>query len=166
MAKIRRTDEAKSMRNGVMEALQPPPYLSSLSTDSYQGKCQFLGREFLGIATSEDINPSLSSPSSTSAIGFLKLKLLVIFRCPKLKEWEDITVQEGESAIMSIMPCLKQLDIGECDLTVLPHRLIRKATSLETLSFHDCNRLVEHYDNQECSDWMFLSHIPNIEVSN
>ncbi|KAG8380069.1 hypothetical protein BUALT_Bualt07G0155100 [Buddleja alternifolia] len=181
-------DITESVRNEILEALQPPPNLLSLEIEFYQGtkfpgwitsslnhlktmcivnthycsalpplgklpglelleifsmnNLEFLGREFLGIATSLDdddiinVPPPLPSPSSSSSmvIGFPKLKELKISYCNEWKEWEDITAEEEGSATVSIMPCLEKLVILNChSITVLPHRLLRKASSLQHL---------------------------------
>lgn len=108
------------------------PELEELSVWGMR-KLKFVGREFLGISVG-------SIPSSGVVISYPKLKKLSFLNCPRWKEWEDITAEEEGSATMSIMPCLRVLNINRCRLTELPHRLLRKASSLQQLmvtrSFH------------------------------
>ncbi|KAG8380077.1 hypothetical protein BUALT_Bualt07G0156100 [Buddleja alternifolia] len=206
-----RTDEEVSVRNDVIQALQPSPNLSSLRIAYYEGikfpgwiasslnhlrhleieycnycstmpplgklpyleelrvnrmeSLQFLGREFLGIASSEDINAPLPLPSSTIVIGFPKLKELWISFFENLQEWEDITAEQEGSATVSIMPCLRYLRIFSFDnLTMLPHRLLRKASSLQDSEIGGSIHLYERYKDKEGSGWRSLSHIPHVQV--
>ncbi|KAG8380073.1 hypothetical protein BUALT_Bualt07G0155600 [Buddleja alternifolia] len=197
-------DITESVRNEILEALQPPPNLLSLEIEFYQGtkfpgwitsslnhlktmrivnthycsalpplgklpglelleifsmnNLEFLGREFLGIATSlddDDINvpPPLPSPSSSMVIGFPKLKELKISYCNEWKEWEDITAEEEGSATVSIMPCLEKLVILNChSITVLPHRLLRKASSLQHLEIWSYSLSNSYNDKEEWED--------------
>ncbi|KAG8380081.1 hypothetical protein BUALT_Bualt07G0156500 [Buddleja alternifolia] len=206
---LRDTEEDESIRDDVMEALQPPLNLSSLKIVEYHGikfpgwitsslnhltnlefhwccfcwtlpplgklpcleklhvrrmeRLHFLGREFLGItSSSDDINASLQPV----VIGFPKLKELSISWCSEWKEWEDITAEEEGSATVSIMPCLKKLFIRSCyRLTVLPHRLLRKASSLQYLEISRSPLLYNRYEDTEGSDWKSLTHIPRVEKS-
>ncbi|KAG8369751.1 hypothetical protein BUALT_Bualt14G0046300 [Buddleja alternifolia] len=130
-------------------------YLEEFTVEEMSG-LEFLGREFLGI--------DVPLPSSGVVIAFPKLKELKILNCPNWKEWEDITAEEGDDAAMLVMPCLKKLKIVDCGLAVLPHRLLRKASSLQQLKILLSGRLVERYENQEGSDWDSLSHIPYVEL--
>ncbi|KAG8380080.1 hypothetical protein BUALT_Bualt07G0156400 [Buddleja alternifolia] len=130
-------------------------------------RLQFLGREFLGIASaasSGDTNTSLPSSSFPVVIGFPKLKKLEIDCCLNLKEWEDITAEEEGSATVSIMPCLKELEIRYCGLTELPYRLLRKASSLQHLKITSCTDVSKRYKDKEGSGRISLSHIPHVEV--
>ncbi|EYU21494.1 hypothetical protein MIMGU_mgv1a023250mg [Erythranthe guttata] len=88
-------------------------------------KLEYVGREFLGIATTTS-----SCSSGTNNIiygGFPKLKKLSFWSCPKWNKWEDITTAQEEEEEYSIMPCLTELTIYYCNgLTELPQRLLRK----------------------------------------
>ncbi|KAL8512778.1 hypothetical protein ACS0TY_019061 [Phlomoides rotata] len=97
---------------------------------------QFVGREFLGITRGDIFNNV-----------FPKLKKLIFVECVKWEEWEDITVEEEEeSATFSVMPCLTVLRIRGCDrLKALPRRLLRKASSLETLNISNSHVLQQCY---------------------
>ncbi|KAL8502357.1 hypothetical protein ACS0TY_021484 [Phlomoides rotata] len=114
---------------------------------------KFVGREFLGITT------------STNVVAFPKLKLLSFIDCGKWKEWEDITTEEEESPAFQIMPCLTTLQIVyNYDLTALPHRLLRKARSLERLKIIASYGL-EHYKNKEGTGWKSISlNNPRLQI--
>ncbi|KAL8486280.1 hypothetical protein ACS0TY_023114 [Phlomoides rotata] len=107
---------------------------------------EFVGREFLGITT------------NTNFVAFPKLKKLKFHSCGKWKEWEDITAEEEESPAFQVMPCLTMLQIYDCcdDLTLLPHRLLRKARSLEMLDIPYSYGL-ERYTDEEGTDWKSIS---------
>ncbi|KAL8490694.1 hypothetical protein ACS0TY_022625 [Phlomoides rotata] len=107
---------------------------------------EFVGREFLGITT------------NTNFVAFPKLKELRFEWCGKWKEWEDITAEEEESPAFQVMPCLTSLTILRCcdDLTALPHRLLRKASSLEMLYIRASSGL-QRYMNKEGTDWKSIS---------
>ncbi|KAL8490634.1 hypothetical protein ACS0TY_022580 [Phlomoides rotata] len=106
---------------------------------------EFVGRELLGITT------------NTNFVAFPKLKKLEFYECPNWKEWEDITAEEEESPAFQVMPCLTTLRIEICHgLTALPHRLLRKARSLEMLDITGSYGL-QHYENKEGTDWKSIS---------
>ncbi|KAL8486224.1 hypothetical protein ACS0TY_023070 [Phlomoides rotata] len=106
---------------------------------------EFVGREFLGITT------------STNFVAFPKLKKLRFEMCGKWKEWEDITAEEDESPAFQVMPCLTVLKFVYCrGLTALPHRLLRKARSLEMLYIPRSFGL-KRYTNEEGTNWKFIS---------
>ncbi|KAL8490637.1 hypothetical protein ACS0TY_022583 [Phlomoides rotata] len=106
---------------------------------------EFVEREFLGITT------------NTNFVAFPKLKKLEFYECPNWKEWEDITAEEEESPAFQVMPCLTTLRIEICHgLTALPHRLLRKASSLEMLDIANSYGL-ERYMNKEGTDWKSIS---------
>ncbi|KAL8486210.1 hypothetical protein ACS0TY_023056 [Phlomoides rotata] len=106
---------------------------------------EFVGREFLGITT------------NTNFVAFPKLKELRFVNCGKWKEWEDITAEEEESPAFQVMPCLTMLKIEFCrGLTALPHRHLRKASSLEILNI-PLSYGLERYKNKEGTDWKSIS---------
>ncbi|KAL8490688.1 hypothetical protein ACS0TY_022621 [Phlomoides rotata] len=107
---------------------------------------EFVGREFLGITT------------NTNFVAFPKLKELKFDWCLKWEEWEDITAEEEESPAFQVMPCLTSLTILRCcdDLTALPHRLLRKARSLEMLDIRVSSGL-QRYRNKEGTEWKSIS---------
>ncbi|KAL8486220.1 hypothetical protein ACS0TY_023066 [Phlomoides rotata] len=116
---------------------------------------EFVGGEFLGITT------------NTNFVAFPKLKKLRFELCRKWKEWEDITAEEEESPAFQVMPCLTKLQIYDCcsDLTALPHRLLRKASSLEMLDITASYGL-QHYMNKEGTDWKSISlNNPRLQIS-
>ncbi|KAK6124954.1 hypothetical protein DH2020_041299 [Rehmannia glutinosa] len=114
-------------------------------------KFKFLDREFLGIEGDNDVGV---------IIRFPKLKKLSFWNCPSWEDWEDITAEEADNDNLSIFSSLKELKIDYCGLTELPHRLLRKAISLERLIIQDCNHLSERYEDKKGSGWKLLSHIP------
>ncbi|KAG8380176.1 hypothetical protein BUALT_Bualt07G0166300 [Buddleja alternifolia] len=62
------------------------------------------------------------------------------------------------------MPCLEELAIIFCRrLTVLPHRLLRKASSFQHLEILG-SPLYNRYEDKEGSDRRSLSHIPSVEM--
>ncbi|GAA0165179.1 hypothetical protein LIER_39930 [Lithospermum erythrorhizon] len=89
---------------------------------------KYIGRGFIGL---ED-----NTTNKQVSVIFPKLLLLELSNCGMLEEWEDIKAEDEDTII--VMSKLKCLRIIRCDnLKVLPHRLIRKATSLEELTFPD-----------------------------
>lgn len=129
------------------------PLLEFLSVNRMKElKC--VGRELLGI----------ESPSSTSTkkvVAFPKLKHLLIMDIPEWSEWEDITAEEEESSLVSILPCFEELFIKSCKgLKKLPHRLLRKASStLRVLNIKDSPVLQSQYGDKDGSQWRSISHI-------
>ncbi|KAL8466186.1 hypothetical protein ACS0TY_035338 [Phlomoides rotata] len=112
---------------------------------------EIVGREFLGIGGG-------GSSINTDVIAFPKLKALRFWRCRKMKEWEDITAEEEECAAFHVMPCLTLLEFSYSDnLTALPHRLLRKATSLKTLDISRSEKLKQRYANKDGSDWKSIT---------
>ncbi|KAL8512774.1 hypothetical protein ACS0TY_019053 [Phlomoides rotata] len=118
---------------------------------------QFVGREFLGITRGDIFNNV-----------FPKLKKLIFVECVKWEEWEDITVEEEEeSATFSVMPCLTVLRIRGCDsLKALPRRLLRKASSLETLNISNSHVLQQCYKEKDDSYSRFIfQNNPRLQLS-
>ncbi|KAL0441426.1 UNVERIFIED_CONTAM: putative disease resistance protein [Sesamum radiatum] len=138
------------------------PELEELSVWNTR-KLKFLGREFLGIGGDRDG----STPATGVVIRFPKLKKLSFRCCSSWKEWEDITAEEEANPAFSIMPCLREFKIDFCGLTALPHRLLRKASSLEHLTVWDSFHLSERYEEKEGAGGLrsILSHVPHIEMS-
>ncbi|KAL7140265.1 hypothetical protein ABFS83_09G110400 [Erythranthe nasuta] len=115
---------------------------------------EFVGREFLGIITTS------SSVGTTVIGGFPKLKTLKFEECSKWKEWEDISAEEEQDCDgVSVMPCLTELKIYNCDeLTELPQRLMRKvSSSLKELDISDSTQLIQVYGDKECQPWKSIS---------
>lgn len=115
-----------------------------------------VGQELLGIGgvgnDSSCLSPSSSSSPKAVAV-FPKLKKLTFKGCENWKEWEDITAEEegfGQELVM--MPCLKELAIRFCSgLAELPHRLLRKALSLEVLDIAGSELLIQRYGDLHAS---------------
>ncbi|PIN16383.1 Apoptotic ATPase [Handroanthus impetiginosus] len=157
--RIEGSDGEELVKNEAMEALQPHPDLRSLWICDNEGKLpcleqlsvwemnglEFLNKEFLGISGDNDA----SLPPSSVAIGFPKLKELSFRQCYRWKKWEDITAEEATDSALSIMPCLKELQIEFCnELTALPQQLLRKASALEKLTILDSL----HLSNSTCQE--------------
>ncbi|XP_012856114.1 PREDICTED: putative disease resistance protein RGA3 [Erythranthe guttata] len=126
-------------------------------------KLEYVGREFLGIATTTS-----SCSSGTNNIiygGFPKLKKLSFWSCPKWNKWEDITTAQEEEEEYSIMPCLTELTIYYCNgLTELPQRLLRKVSSpLKKLDIKRSTQLIQVYGDKEGQPWESISrHNPHL----
>ncbi|KAK4427321.1 putative disease resistance protein RGA1 [Sesamum alatum] len=127
------------------------PRLEELSVWRMRG-FEFLGREFLGIA------------DGSMPFGFPKLKKLSFCYCPSWEKWEDITAKDEGNATLSVMPCLRELSFEGCRLSELPHRLLRKASSLQHLTVRNSFYLSLRYEEKNTSGWESLSHIPHVEV--
>ncbi|KAL2243248.1 putative disease resistance protein RGA3 [Sesamum indicum] len=140
--------------NGIptLPSLGKLPRLEQLSVWRMRG-LEFLSRDFLGIA-------DISMP-----FGFPKLKKLSFCYCPSWEKWEDITAEEEGNITLSIMPCLWELNFEGCRLSELPHRLLRKASSLQHLRVRDSFYLSLRYEEKNASGWGSLSHIPHVEVA-
>ncbi|KAG8369989.1 hypothetical protein BUALT_Bualt14G0071000 [Buddleja alternifolia] len=115
-----------------------------------------VGHEFLGMKNDK-----------TSLILFPKLKTLEFRNCMRWEEWEDISEEEEENnVIISIMPCLQVLYIYKCsELKALPHRLLRKASSLQVLVIDRCQNLKNQYNRKTGKDWDKVSHISNVKIN-
>ncbi|KAL0415124.1 UNVERIFIED_CONTAM: hypothetical protein Slati_3344300 [Sesamum latifolium] len=127
---------------------------------SYMTRLSFVGREFLGLIGDNDTDIA----TRVLMISFPKLKVLRFEMCLWWTEWEDITAGEESNASVSIMPCLRELDFTNCGLRELPHRLIRKASSLQHLSIHHSFHLLERYEEEGSAARSLFSHIPRVTV--
>ncbi|XP_047965884.1 uncharacterized protein LOC125210371 [Salvia hispanica] len=115
---------------------------------------KLVGRELLGVETSS----SSSFSSSDDVVVFPKLKGLTFSGCHKWWEWEDITAEEEESVTFSVMPCLTRLSINWCEgMKKLPHRLLRKASSLQMLSVEHSLELVKSYGDKNGCFWRSIT---------
>ncbi|EYU21423.1 hypothetical protein MIMGU_mgv1a0189592mg, partial [Erythranthe guttata] len=144
------------------------PLLETLSIDNLY-ELEYVGREFLGIATTT----TSSCSSGTNNIidgGFPKLKKLSFWKCPKWNKWEDITTaqEEEEEEKYSIMPCLTELIIRSCEgLTELPQRLLEKVSlsSLKELDIFFSTQLKQVYGDKEGQPWKSISrHNPQLRL--
>ncbi|XP_012856717.1 PREDICTED: putative disease resistance protein RGA1 isoform X2 [Erythranthe guttata] len=132
------------------------PLLENLEISKFF-KLEFVGREFLGTTT-----------TTTTRSGFFpKLKKLMIWQCPKWKEWEDITVEEDEDfGDVPIMPCLRKLEILGCSgLAELPVRLLKKAASLKVMNIWGSMQLLQLYGDENGQPWKSISsHNPHLHL--
>ncbi|EYU21426.1 hypothetical protein MIMGU_mgv1a024794mg [Erythranthe guttata] len=129
---------------------------------------EYVGREFLGIATTTTTSSCSSGTNNIIDGGFPKLKHLRFWSCPKWNKWEDITTaQEEEEEKYSIMPCLTELIIHDCSsLTELPQHLLRKvSSSLKKLDIRGSTQLEQVYGDKEGQPWKSISrHNPHLEI--
>ncbi|EYU21427.1 hypothetical protein MIMGU_mgv1a018590mg [Erythranthe guttata] len=150
------------------------PLLETLEIVSLS-KLEYVGREFLGIAT------TTCSSMGTIAGGFPKLKILTFWKCINWTKWEDITMEEEDNVDISIMPCLTELTMRFCEgLTELPQRLMRKvSSSLKVLCIfgsklvdalkpypHLRELIIYHYDGSQLPRWITspLNQLVNVEL--
>ncbi|XP_047978033.1 disease resistance protein RGA2-like [Salvia hispanica] len=139
-----------------LPAMGKLPCLEILSIECAE-QLKLVEREFLGIG---------SSSASRIVAAFPKLRKLKFSKCNRLEHWEDITVEEEESAAISLMPCLTELAITHCEsLKKLPHHLLRKTSlSLRLLIIYGSPELVKTYgEDKEGSTWRSISqHNPQL----
>ncbi|XP_071902417.1 disease resistance protein RGA2-like [Coffea arabica] len=116
---------------------------------SVVGKLEYLGKEFFGITevlheTSHDAVDTLSnfkSSTSTDTVVFPNLRKLCFANLSNWTIWEDLS-KDDEKVDVSIMPCLEELEIVNCDmLKALPHRILGKILSLKSLEVRHCKKL-------------------------
>ncbi|KAL7099932.1 hypothetical protein ACP275_09G117700 [Erythranthe tilingii] len=144
------------------------PLLETLSIKCLY-ELEYVGREFLGIATTTTTSSCSSGTNNIIDVGFPKLKQLSFLGCPKWKEWEDITTaqEEEEEEEYSIMPCLTELTICFCwRLTELPQHLLQKvSSSLKLLDVRDSTQLEQVYGDKEGQPWKSISrHNPHLRL--
>ncbi|CDP20123.1 unnamed protein product [Coffea canephora] len=136
-------------------------------------KLEYLGKEFFGVAkalhdNSRDALDTLSnseSSSSAEAIAFPNLKKLYFGYLTNWTNWEDLSKDDEEVAV-SIMPSLEELKIKDCkELEALPHRILSKISSLKNLNIRCCNKLRDRYSDKTRDDWIKISRIPRVDIS-
>ncbi|XP_027117871.1 putative disease resistance protein RGA3 [Coffea arabica] len=136
-------------------------------------KMECLGKEFFGATkalheSSHDALDTLSnseSSSSAEAIAFPNLRKLHFESFHNWTNWEDLSEDDEEVAV-SIMPRLEELEIWYCEkLETLPHRIVRKISSLKNLNIRGCNKLSDRYSDKTGDDWIKISHIPRVHIS-
>lgn len=138
--------------NDVLHSLGNLPFLEDLALHKLIMK--HLSLEFIGLSTT-------STRKALSA--FPRLKCFSLSFCEKLKEWDDIV--EEDDMIISILPCLRRLDIFCCrELKALPQRLLLKRKSLQILEIRDCPYLQERYGKGRGEDWDKIAHIPRVYI--
>ncbi|KAG8370253.1 hypothetical protein BUALT_Bualt14G0097700 [Buddleja alternifolia] len=133
------------------------------------GKLPFLEElSITGVPTMHDVGHDLLGMNYKTSVPspiFPKLKELQFSDCKRWKEWEDISEEEEENNMISIMPCLQVLQIDNCpELKALPHRLLRKASSLQVLKIISCPSLKDRYNRETGEDWDKVSHISKVEI--
>ncbi|KAI3471166.1 hypothetical protein Pfo_027829 [Paulownia fortunei] len=137
-------EKEQYVRMDVIDALEPHPNLGCLKI-WYYGGSKLLG--WIASPLNQGILSSLDSITfprcrlwenyhawkrlrCNECLDCNFWKKLKFCDCPHWKEWEDITAEERNSAVVSLMPCLRELTIENCiGLTALPHRLLRKAAA-------------------------------------
>ncbi|KAK4395136.1 putative disease resistance protein RGA3 [Sesamum angolense] len=168
------SDEQESVINEVMEALQLPPNLRHLTIRDYKGT------KFPGWSSSSfdhlrvvEIQECHGIPTLPCLGKLPRLEQLSVWRMRRLEFLgrEFLGVADGSMPLeegnvtMSIMPCLRELNFEGCRLSKLPHRLLRKASSLQHLTVRDSFYLSLRYEEKNASGWGSLSHIPHVEVA-
>ncbi|KAG8362798.1 hypothetical protein BUALT_BualtUnG0036400 [Buddleja alternifolia] len=129
------------------------PFLEELVIQGVE-TLDHVGHEFLGMNDKTSVVPLTLFP---------KLKTLQFGDCWWWEEWEDISEDEEENNMITIMPCLQELRIGNCPyLKALPHRLLRKASSLQVLDFYGCPCLDERYNRGDRRDWIKYHTSPRL----
>ncbi|XP_004307541.1 PREDICTED: putative disease resistance protein RGA3-like isoform 2 [Fragaria vesca subsp. vesca] len=141
----------------VLPSLGKLASLESL-TIQYQGVNLYgvskVGVEFLGIEQGK-------TSSSSIFISFPKLKQLTIHFMPSWEELEG--VEEENSEKITIMPCLSELTIYDCQkLKALPDFLWK--TPLQKLRISGSPILENLYRKEIGEQWAKISHIPNTKV--
>ncbi|XP_027156872.1 putative disease resistance protein RGA3 [Coffea eugenioides] len=135
-------------------------------------KC--LGKEFFGITkalheNNRDAVDTLSNSESSfsdEAMAFPNLRKLHFYAFYNWTNWEDLSEDDEEVAI-SIMPRLEELEISQCyKLEALPHRILSKISSLKNLDIRLCDKLRDRYSDKTGNDWIKISHIPRVHISN
>ncbi|KAL0414690.1 UNVERIFIED_CONTAM: putative disease resistance protein RGA3 [Sesamum radiatum] len=133
------------------------PLLEYLKVDEWG--MQHVGHEFLGIGETEPSN------SSCTLVLFPKLRTLSFKDCKWWREWEDINEEREKDISIAIFPCLQELQLTGCwSFKTLPYRLIRKASSLQSLRMIVCYEPKKGYVQETRQDWSRLSHIPKVEI--
>ncbi|CDP19019.1 unnamed protein product [Coffea canephora] len=114
--------------------------LSSLEELLLSGaeKLECLGKEFLGVTKALHEN--------TEVVAFPNLRKLHFNYLPNWTNWEDLSEDDEE-------------------LEVLPHRILGRISSLKTLDIRNCFKLSDHYSNKTGDDWIKISHIPRVHIS-
>ncbi|KAL0376488.1 UNVERIFIED_CONTAM: hypothetical protein Scaly_0766400 [Sesamum calycinum] len=147
-------------RPGVVATLPPLgklPLLEYLKVDEWG--MQHVGHEILGISETEPSN------SSSTSVLFPKLKTFIFKDCKWWREWEDINEEQEKDTSISIFPCLQELQLTGCwSFKALPYRLIRKASSLQSLRMIVCYEPKKGHKQGMGQDWSRLSHIPKVEI--
>ncbi|KAK4435986.1 putative disease resistance protein RGA3 [Sesamum alatum] len=117
------------------------PLLENLRITRWEMK--HVGHDFLGINKSTPL-------ASSDGLVFPKLERLTFDNCTRWEEWEDISEEQENSNIISILPRLQQLQLFRCPaLKALPYRLLHKASSLERLDILDCENLKESLQSKD-----------------
>nr|XP_027062693.1 disease resistance protein RGA2-like [Coffea arabica] len=137
------------------------------------GKLECLSKAFFGITKAVHENShetfdalSNSEPSSlTEAVAFPNLRKLRFSYIQNWTNWEDLSEDDEELAI-SIMPHLEELKIHDCEkVEILPHRILGRISSLKTLDIRNCFKLSDRYSSKTGDDWIKISHIPRVDIS-
>ncbi|XP_027171492.1 disease resistance protein RGA2-like [Coffea eugenioides] len=136
-------------------------------------RLECLGKEFFGVTkalheNSRDALDTLSdskSSFSAEAVAFPNLRTLHFRRFQNWTNWEDLSEDDEEVAI-SIMPCLEELEINQCTkFETLPHCILGKISSLKILDIRRCDKLRDRYSDKTGDDWIKISHIPRVHIS-
>ncbi|XP_027157542.1 uncharacterized protein LOC113771064 [Coffea eugenioides] len=119
-------------------------------------KLECLDKEFFGVTkalheNSRDALDTLSNSESSfsaEAVAFPNLRKLHFYSFHNWTNWEDLSEDDKEVAV-SIMSRLEELEIWNCDkLETLPHRIIKKISSLKNLDIQRCFKLSDRYSDK------------------
>ncbi|CDP19229.1 unnamed protein product [Coffea canephora] len=98
--------------------------------------------------------------------SFPNLRKLHFGKFQNWTNWEDLS-EDDEEVVVSIMPCLEELKIWYCrKLETLPHRILKRISSLKKLDIRDCDKLSDRYSDKTGDDWKKISHISQVHISN
>ncbi|XP_027063758.1 putative disease resistance protein RGA3 [Coffea arabica] len=136
-------------------------------------KLECLGKEFFGgtkalhensLDALDTLSNSVSS-FSAEAVAFPNLRKLHFENCYNWTRWEDSS-EDDEKVAVSVMPSLEELKFKYCaKLEALPHRILRKISSLKILDIQSCDKLRNRYSDKTGDDWKQISHIPQVHIS-
>ncbi|XP_027172515.1 putative disease resistance protein RGA3 [Coffea eugenioides] len=129
-------------------------------------KLECLGKEFFGVTDALDTLSNTESSFSAEPVAFQNLRKLHFRYFLNWTHWEDLS-EDDEKVAVSIMPYLEELKIWDCEkLEALPHRILKKISSLKILEIRRCSKLRDHYSDKTGDDWIKISHISRVDISN
>ncbi|CDP19227.1 unnamed protein product [Coffea canephora] len=77
--------------------------------------------------------------------------------------WKLSSLEELELMVVEKLECLGKEFFG---LEALPHRILKKISSLKILEIRRCSKLRDHYSDKTGDDWIKISHISRVDISN
>ncbi|KAF8776524.1 hypothetical protein HU200_003239 [Digitaria exilis] len=130
-----------------------------------------IGPEFIG--------PEVSNPSSSNAVAFPMLELLVLREMTSWKEWsfvEEEEIQDGSTPAnkemsLQLLPCLKELQLVNCPKILSLPQQLAQASSLKVLQLRwagslnvlgNLPRLSDILVLATCSQLETISYLPRV----